>query len=186
MKYVTYFQSQRLYRCMHMLDSRFTSSARVRYSSMLHISSSFAALCLGLTILLSVPNCPGDIQGRLATYLRFTFTLHWRHNERNGVSNHRRLDCLLSLLFRRRSKKTSKPRVTALCEGNPPVTAGFPSQRSITAEMLPFDNVSMTITIYCVLIRSIVIISFVITSLAPRQYPHHPVASGATFKIIHW
>ena len=30
----------------------------------------------------------------------------------------RRLDCLLKLLFRRRSKKISKPRVTGLCEGN--------------------------------------------------------------------
>ena len=42
----------------------------------------------------------------------------WRHNERDGVSNHRRNDCLLNHLFRRRSKKTSKLRVTGLCEGN--------------------------------------------------------------------
>ena len=39
-------------------------------------------------------------------------------------------------LFRRTSKKTSK-----LCEGNPPVTDGFPSQRASKAEMLPFDDV---------------------------------------------
>ena len=52
----------------------------------------------------------------------------------DGDSNHRRLDCLLNRLFRRRSKKTSKPSVTALCEGNPPVTGGFPSQRSGDAE----------------------------------------------------
>ena len=44
--------------------------------------------------------------------------LRWRHNERDGVSNHQRLDCLLSRLFRRRSKKTSKLRVTGLCEEN--------------------------------------------------------------------
>ena len=42
----------------------------------------------------------------------FHYTLQWRHNESDGVSNHRRLDCLLNRLFRRRSKKTSKPRVT--------------------------------------------------------------------------
>ena len=35
-------------------------------------------------------------------------TLQWHHNVCNGVSNHRRLDCLLNCLFRRRSKKTSK------------------------------------------------------------------------------
>ena len=61
-------------------------------------------------------------------------TLEWRHNERNGVSNHRHLDCLFSLLFRRPSKKTPKPRVTGLYEGNPPVTGGFPSQRASDAE----------------------------------------------------
>ena len=39
-------------------------------------------------------------------------TLQWRHNGRNDVSNHQRLDCLLSRLFKRISKKTSKLRVT--------------------------------------------------------------------------
>ena len=52
-------------------------------------------------------------------------TLQWRHNEGNGVSNHRRFDCLLNFLFRRRSKKTSRLRVTGLCEGNLMVTTGF-------------------------------------------------------------
>ena len=33
------------------------------------------------------------------------------------ASNHRRLDCLLNRLFRRRTKKTSDFRVTGLCEG---------------------------------------------------------------------
>ena len=33
--------------------------------------------------------------------------LQWRHNERNGVSNYRRLDCLRNRLFRRRPMKTS-------------------------------------------------------------------------------
>ena len=46
--------------------------------------------------------------------------LKWRHNESHGVSNHRRLDGLRNRLFRHRSKKTSKLRVTGLCEGNSP------------------------------------------------------------------
>ena len=37
-------------------------------------------------------------------------------------------------MFRRRSKKTSKLRVTDLSERNPPVTGGFPSQRASNAE----------------------------------------------------
>ena len=49
--------------------------------------------------------------------------LQWRHNERDGVSNHQSLDCLLKRLFRRRSKKTSELRVTGLCEGNSPVNS---------------------------------------------------------------
>ena len=53
-------------------------------------------------------------------------TLQWHHNERNGVSNHRRLDGLLNRLLRRRSKKTSKVRVTGLCDGNSPATDEFP------------------------------------------------------------
>ena len=36
--------------------------------------------------------------------------------------------------FRRRSKKTSKLRVTGLCEGNSPATGEFPAQRAIDAE----------------------------------------------------
>ena len=48
-------------------------------------------------------------------------TLQWRRYGLKGVSNHRRLDCLLNPVFRRRSKKAPKIRVTGLCEGNSPV-----------------------------------------------------------------
>ena len=51
-------------------------------------------------------------------------TLQWRHNRRDGVSNHQPPECLLNRLFRRRSKKTSNIRVTGLCAGNSPVTGG--------------------------------------------------------------
>ena len=61
-------------------------------------------------------------------------SLQWRHNGHDGVSNHQPHDCLLNLLFRRRSKKTSKLRVTGLCAGNSPVTGEFPAQRVSNAE----------------------------------------------------
>ena len=60
--------------------------------------------------------------------------LQWGHNDRDGVSTHRCLDCMLNRLFRRRSKKTSKLRVTGPCEWKPPVTSGFPSQRASDAK----------------------------------------------------
>ena len=50
------------------------------------------------------------------------------------VSNHQPHDCLLNLLFRRRSKKTPKLRVTGLCGGNSPVTGEFPTQMASNAE----------------------------------------------------
>ena len=61
-------------------------------------------------------------------------SLQWPHNERGCASNHRRLDCLLNRLFRRRSKGTSKLPVTCPSEWNPPVAGGFPSQRPCKAE----------------------------------------------------
>ena len=60
--------------------------------------------------------------------------LQWRHNGRDSVSNHQPHDCLLSRLFRHRSKKTSKLRVTGLYAGNSPVTSEFPAQMASNAE----------------------------------------------------
>ena len=62
------------------------------------------------------------------------FSLQWRYNGRDGVSNHQPHDCLLNRLFRRRSKKTSKLRVTGLCAGNSTVTGEFPAQMASNGE----------------------------------------------------
>ena len=68
--------------------------------------------------------------GYTASSKIYAHTLRWRHNERDGVSNHQPHGCLLDRLFRRRSKKTSNLRVTGHCEGNSPVTGEFPAQRA--------------------------------------------------------
>ena len=60
--------------------------------------------------------------------------LQWRHNGLDGVSNHQPHHCLLNRLFGRRSKKTSKLRVTGLCVGNSPGTGEFPTQMASNAE----------------------------------------------------
>ena len=60
--------------------------------------------------------------------------LRWRHNDHAGVSNHQPHGCLLNRLFRRKSKKTSKLRVTGLCAGNSPGTGVFPAQMASYAE----------------------------------------------------
>ena len=61
-------------------------------------------------------------------------TPQWRHDERDGISNHRRLHCLLKCWFRRRPKEISKLCVTGLCVGSSPVTDEFPAQRDSNAE----------------------------------------------------
>ena len=84
------------------------------------------------------------------------FTLRWRHNGRDSISNHQPHDCLLNRLFRRRSKKTSKLRVTSLCA----VPGEFPAQMASNA----FDGVIMT--------------------SANRKCPPPPLAVLERYKII--
>ena len=62
------------------------------------------------------------------------YSLQWRHNGYDSVSKHQPYDCLLNRLFRRRSKKTSKLRVTGLCAGNSPRTGEFTVQMASDAE----------------------------------------------------
>ena len=58
--------------------------------------------------------------------------LQWRHNERDGVSNHRRLDCLIAQLFVQAldQRKHQSSVSLAFVRG----TGGFPSQRTSNAE----------------------------------------------------
>ena len=59
--------------------------------------------------------------------------LQWRHNGRDSVSNHQPRDCLLNRLFRRQSKKTSKPQWPVIS----------PLKWPVTRKMFPFDDVIM-------------------------------------------
>ena len=80
-----------------------------------------------------------------------TAAFQWRNNERDGVSFYRRLDCLPNRLFRHRSKKTWKLRVTGLCEGYSPVTGELPSQRASNAENISIshdDVIMIVITLF--------------------------------------
>ena len=83
--------------------------------------------------------------------LHFFVSLRWRHNGRDGVSNHQPHDCLLNRLFRRRSKKTSKLRITGLCAGNSPVTSEFPAQMASNAENVSISWCHHVLFIWAVL-----------------------------------
>ena len=60
------------------------------------------------------------------------WTLHWRHDDNDGVSNHQPHGCLLNRLFGRRSKKISKLCVTDLCAGNSPGPVNSPHKGPVT------------------------------------------------------
>ena len=57
-------------------------------------------------------------------------SLQWRHNERDGVSNHQPHDYLLSLLFRHISKELAFMWAVSA-----------PHKGPVTRKMFPFDNV---------------------------------------------
>ena len=73
-------------------------------------------------------------RNRIPCIMPCWLTLERHHNGRDSVSNHQPHDCLLNRLSRRRSKKTSKLRVTGLCAGNSPVPGEFLAQRASNAE----------------------------------------------------
>ena len=58
-----------------------------------------------------------QIGRHLSNDIFISVSLHWRHNDQDGVSNHQPVGCLLNRLFRRGSKKTPKLRVTGLWGG---------------------------------------------------------------------
>ena len=104
------------------------------------ISHNFADLFENSRILIQIHwNMVPNIELTITCY--DVQTLQWRHDGRDGVSNHQRLDCLPDRLFGRRSKKTSKLRVTGLCEGNSP--GNSPHKGPVTRNMFPFYDVIM-------------------------------------------
>ena len=64
------------------------------------------------------------ISGLLQLHVSWSMSLQWRQNGHNSVSHHQPHDCLLNRLFRCRSKKTLKLRVTGLCAQWIPRTHG--------------------------------------------------------------
>ena len=81
---------------------------------------------------------------RVVIYLT-KVSLQCRHNGRDVVSNHQPHDCLLNRLFRRRSQKTSKLRVTGLCAGIPRWPVNSPHKWPVKRKMFPFDDVIMIV-----------------------------------------
>ena len=73
----------------------------------------------------------------------YIWSLQWRHNDHNCVSNHQPYDCLLNRLFRCRWKETSNLLVTGLCAGIHQWLLHSLQQGPVTRKTFPFDDVIM-------------------------------------------
>ena len=67
--------------------------------------------------------------------------LQWHHNERDGISNHQRLDCLQNHLFRRRSKEHQPSASLAFVRGIHRWPVNSPHKGPVTRKIFPFDEV---------------------------------------------
>ena len=110
-----------------------------------------------------------------STHLKHLNPLYWRHNDNDGVSNHQPHVCLRNRLFRRRSKKTSKLRVTGICVG----TGEFPAQRASYAENVSiwwrhhaFEFCVVILDSICVYIERHFVLSLQIEYLLHRKTSH--------------
>ena len=121
---------------LHMIQPQVVSYVQNLLLQFIHMVQLFVIIvnnCNDIRIKIrtfSVKNCPWYYQLQNGA----PFSLRWRHNERDCVSNHQPHDCLLNHLFGRRSRKISKLRVTGLCVGNSPGTDEFPAQMASNAE----------------------------------------------------
>ena len=86
-----------------------------------------------------------------ASNVAFVHNIHTVKTELNDIAykqvgamaSHQPHDWLINRLFGRRSKKTSKLRVTGLCVGNSTGPVNSPRKWPITPKMFPFDDVMM-------------------------------------------
>ena len=69
--------------------------------------------------------------------------LQGHHNEGDGVSNHRRPDCLLNCLLRRRSMKYQSSTSLAFLRGIHQWPVNSPHKGPVSRKMFPFDDVIM-------------------------------------------
>ena len=88
--------------------------------------------------------------------------------------------------------KTQIIGVTGLCEGNPPVIGGFPSQRTSKAENGPFDAIVMTGSVLCYWHlgrEKIALISYIVqisTATKTNLWLHYHMLVYADCPFIHY
>ena len=84
-----------------------------------------------------------DLTGRAGWWIPAPSTLQWRHNGRDGISNHQPHDCLLKCLFRRRLKKHQSSAPLSFVRGIHRSPVNSPHKWPVTRKMFPYDDVIM-------------------------------------------
>ena len=123
-----YFHTYPLTHCALVITYRFINLDQLSDGSLLNIPSHYLIQCWHVINKLYMN------VSKIECAAAYGNTLQWRHNGHDSISNHQPQDCLLNRLFRRRSMKTSKLRVTSLCAGNSPGTSEFPGQMASNTE----------------------------------------------------
>ena len=73
------------------------------------------------------------------------YSLQWRHNDHDGVSNHQPHDCLLNRLFRRNQRNHQSSASLAFVRGIHRGPVNSPHKGPVTQKMFPFDDVIMDV-----------------------------------------
>ena len=76
-------------------------------------------------------------------YLQMPQLLQWRHDERDGVSNHRLLDCLLNCLLGAEQRKRQSSVSLAFVRGTYRWPMDSPHKGPVKRKMFSFDDVIM-------------------------------------------
>ena len=95
------------------------------------------------------PSIPDLIEESLVTstktrlFLDKAYSLQWRHNERDGVSNHQPHDCLLNCYSGTDERKHQRSASLAFVRGIQRWPVNSPHKGPITRKMFPLDDVIM-------------------------------------------
>ena len=79
----------------------------------------------------------------IVVHCKYSITLQWRHNGRDGVSNDQPRHCLLNRIFRCSQRKHQSSASLAFVWGIHQWPVNSPHKWSVTRKMFPFDDVIM-------------------------------------------
>ena len=135
-----YFKKLHDWRSYHRATS--SASGSKPAAAVYHMKHAHGYACV---VILLVIFSNDHILGKIRKFWMFQhdIALQWHHNERDGVSNHQRLDWLLNRLFRCRSKKKQSSATLAFVMGIHRWPVDSQHRGPATRKMFPFDDVIM-------------------------------------------